>query len=309
MKSAASDLPTDGDQPRSLVAGLSASFPSFASDIKIAHSVFALPFAATALLLVPLQSLNWSQIVALLVCMIGARSFAMGMNRYIDRDIDARNPRTQQRSIPSGQLRAQFGLVWSTIFAAVFVAAAFSLNVLSGWLSLPVLGILTGYSFMKRISWLTHWYLGFCLGMAPVAVSVALTGSIFPQVVTLGIAVMFWTAGFDILYSLQDIDFDAKHKYHSIPALVGVPKAIAISKASFALMILALIATGLLYGHGGWLFYFAIAAVATILFYEHWLIREVKKTGSLSRINAAFFTANAWVSVLFYALVQLDYLF
>jgi 4-hydroxybenzoate polyprenyltransferase len=309
MKYAASGQPTEtapSNNRKVLSPGFLTSLLRFCKDIKIAHSVFALPFAASAVIMIPVPQLKISQIVFLLTAMIGARSFAMGMNRFLDRKIDGINPRTRQRQIPNGELSASHGLMWSLVSAIIFVASAFGLNTLSGILSIPVLFILCGYSYMKLLSWLTHWYLGFCLGMAPIAVSIALTGKIFPQVIAVGAAVMFWTAGFDILYALQDIEFDVKHRYHSVPAKFGARKSIIISQVCFAAMISALTVAGFLTVNSGPLYYCAVAAVAVILAFEHWLIRDVTITGKSSNINAAFFTANAWVSVIFYAVVQIE---
>jgi 4-hydroxybenzoate polyprenyltransferase len=278
----------------------------FAADIKIEHSIFALPFAATALSMLEFARISASQLIFLLFCMVGARSFAMGMNRFLDRDIDLKNPRTQARQIPSGQLSPTHGLLWSVAFGVLFVACAFGLNSLAGILSIPVLAILAGYSFMKRISWLTHWYLGACLGLAPIAVSIALTGWVRPEILALGIAVTFWTAGFDILYATQDVLFDVSHNFHSIPARIGVQRAVLISRGCFTVMVLCLIGAGVIYGKAGPLYYVGVGLVGSILAYEHWLVRDLRVTGQSAKLNAAFFTSNAWVSVIFYALAQLD---
>ncbi|MEZ4742541.1 MAG: UbiA-like polyprenyltransferase [Bdellovibrionota bacterium] len=286
---------------------LAASFVHFASDIKLAHSIFALPFAVTGMLLSTDKLPTVLQCVLLVVCMVCARSFAMGMNRYIDRDIDKENPRTMSRKIPSGQLSASAALRWSMFFGSLFIVCAFYLNTLSGILSLPVLIILLAYSYLKRISWLTHWYLGLCLGLAPVAVSIALTGSTNISVILIGVAVTFWTAGFDILYSLQDREFDSRSNLYSYPSRFGPWRSVLVSRFCFAVMILALSIAGF-FASMGEFYYSGVVLVAIILSYEHWLVKDVKKMGDSKHINSAFFTANAWVSVCFYVFVQLDFI-
>ena len=175
---------------------------AFAYDIKLAHTVFALPFVLATLVFV---NFNWhlGTIFWILLCMISARSFAMGMNRYLDRKLDALNPRTQKRLIPDGKLSPQAGLRWSLRFGVLFIFSAFQLNLTAAYLSPLVLVILGAYPFMKHLSWLTHWYLGACLGLSPLATSLALTGALSREVCLLGLAVMMWTAGFDILYALK----------------------------------------------------------------------------------------------------------
>lgn len=279
----------------------------FLKDIKISHSLFALPFAAVGLLFSVQSWPSSGQLLALLVCMVSARSFAMGMNRYLDRDWDRLNPRTAKRMIPDGQLSAQRGLTWSLLWGLSFVAAAFSLNSLSGFLSLPVLLILAGYSLMKRISWLTHWYLGFCLGMAPVAVSIALEQTVSPAVLLVGLAVCMWTAGFDILYALQDLGFDQGHDLKSVPSRFGPRRSLWISRLAFASMILCLGAAGVLQACGG-VYFAGVLIVAAILAAEHWMIKDAAETGESQRINMVFFNMNAWIGVVFYLLVQIDVL-
>jgi len=278
----------------------------FAKDIKISHSIFALPFAFSALLLKQIPGAHsLSQFVLLLVCMVSARSFAMGMNRYLDRQIDAINPRTKVRLIPSGQLSPNAGLFWSVVAATIFIAASFGLNNLAGILSLPVLLILGLYPFWKKISWLTHWYLGACLGLAPVAVGVAWGGQIYPVLVLLGLAVAFWTGGFDVIYALQDFDFDRRHGLKSIPAKLGPAKALVVSRLSFVVMVGLLVAIGQLITMGS-SYYFGVAIVAGILAYEHYLVRDAKNDGHSKNVNVAFFNMNAAVGVIYFVFCLLD---
>lgn len=277
----------------------------FFQDIKIAHSIFALPFAAVALLMIPLPENMLATLPCLLVCMVTARSFAMGMNRYLDRHIDKLNPRTADRLIPNGTLEAQFGLAWTLLMGLGFILTSFLISKLVGLLSFPLLLILAAYSLMKKLTWLTHWYLGFCLGLAPVAVSVALTGEASLPIILIGIAVMMWTAGFDILYSLQDQSFDQNKNLHSVPVKFGAVSAIYISRTSFVAMLLSLILCGIEAGFGV-PYFLGLLIISLFLAYEHWLVRDVLKHGFSKNINKAFFNVNAWVGVLFFAVVQID---
>lgn len=287
--------------------GFRASFVAFARDIKIAHSIFALPFAASALILAKLPMPGLRQAALLLVCMVTARTFAMGMNRFLDRQLDAQNPRTKMRKIPAGELRAERGLQWSLAAAAVFLLASFALSELAGYCAPILLAILAGYSLMKRLTWATHWYLGMCLGLAPIAVEIALRGAVSLPVIAVGTAVALWTAGFDLLYALQDLEFDREAGLNSFPAAFGPRKTLAVSRACFVGMLALLVATGIYDGLHG-LYYVGVAAVATILGYEQWIVRDARDTGKSSRINAAFFNANAYVSVVFLVFVVLDHL-
>lgn len=285
---------------------LGKSFGHFAADIKLAHSVFALPFAASAFFIgsIPLPSLKHT--ILLVICMVTARTTAMGMNRFLDRHIDLSNPRTRSRKIPSGQLSAFQSLFWSLMAAVLFVFAAVSLSPLAGYLAIPLLVVLIAYSWMKRLSWITHWYLGLCLGLAPMAIEIAMTGTLSLPIFLLGLAVTFWTGGFDILYSLQDMDFDKKLGLYSVPSKFGPAKAIWLSRISFCLMICLLSAVGLM-ANRGYVYFWGVFFVGVILIAEHWLVREAKHTGKSHHIGIAFFNINAWVSVVFFAFVALDY--
>ncbi|NRA44428.1 MAG: 4-hydroxybenzoate octaprenyltransferase [Oligoflexales bacterium] len=285
---------------------LQSSVPFF-KDIKLAHSVFALPFAAVALLMIPLPENILSIAPFLLICMVSARSFAMGMNRYLDRHIDRLNPRTADRLIPNGTLNPKHGLAWSLLMGLVFLGSAASISSVVGLLGLPLLVILAAYSLMKRFTYLTHWYLGFCLGLAPIAVSVALTSSVSFPIIFIGIAVMMWTAGFDILYSLQDQGFDRNEKLHSIPSKFGASAAVYISRISFLLMLGSLIVSGIM-ANFGTSYYLGLGVIALFLAYEHWLVRDVLQYGYSKNINKAFFNVNAWVGILFFVVVQIELL-
>ena len=284
---------------------LLASFAAFAKDIKIAHSVFALPFAISALVIGETGLPSVRQAALLLICMVTARSFAMGMNRFLDHEIDARNPRTKGRMIPAGKLAARHGLQWTAVAAAIFLLAAWFLSPLAGKCAPLLLMILASYSLLKRFTWATHWYLGVCLGLAPVAVNVALTGEAAAAVLCVGAAVALWTAGFDLLYALQDLDFDRAAKLNSVPARFGPSTTILISRANFVAMIALLVVAGRLAGMG--LTYdLGVVAVAAMLTYEQWLVRDAAATGHSKNLGMAFFNTNAYVSVLFLAFVLVD---
>ena len=280
---------------------------AFAHDIKISHSVFALPFVATGVLLAKIPTPSLSKMALILLAMVSGRSFAMGMNRFLDRHVDSGNLRTQVRAIPSGTLTASQCLFWSIFFGLIFICTAANLSPLAGWLSLPLLAVLASYSFMKRLSWLTHWYLGACLGLAPIAAQIALVGTVTMETICVAAAVMFWTAGFDLLYSLQDRVFDRSHGLYSVPAVFGHRAAIFASRFSFVAMILFL-------AFAGWatdrhMFYWiGLISVGFLLFWEHWLVRDAMVDGQSKKINAAFFNVNAIVSIAFYICVLVDVL-
>jgi 4-hydroxybenzoate polyprenyltransferase len=265
----------------------------FLSDIKIAHSIFALPFAAAALRFAHVGLPSFTQALQLLIAMVSARSWAMGMNRYIDRGIDLKNPRTAGRMIPRGELPAHHGLGWSLVWALIFIGTAFSLNKQTGLFSIPLLLILACYSYTKRFTWFCHWYLGLCLGLAPLAVSVALGTGVQPAQLLIGAAVMMWTAGFDIIYSLQDQEFDRRECLYSIPVRYGFKGALWISRLCFVTMVILLSAAGV--AESCSLIYFGgVTIIAAIMAYEHWLVREG------GNIDQAFFTVNSWVGIIFF---------
>jgi len=278
----------------------------FAADIKLSHTIFALPFAYAGLLLGNSPPLSLLLLGKFLLCMVTARSFAMGMNRWLDRHLDGQNPRTRGRAIPAHQLKASQVLFLSLLCGVAFIAFSFSFNLLTGWLSPLLLAILAGYSLMKRVSWLTHWYLGMCLGLAPVAANVAIQGRMPWPVCLLGLAILFWTAGFDILYASQDLEFDTRAGLHSIPARWGRAKAWWVSVGCFVTMISLLVAVGELTQRHT-LYHVGVTLMGGLLAYEIWLVREMAQGKPPSRLNQAFFTVNGWVSLLFYGFVQLDY--
>lgn len=286
------------------------SLRSFAIDIKLAHSVFALPFAAAAIPFLQadtLRAVSWKHFLLLLGCMIGARSFAMGMNRFLDRHLDSKNPRTKGREIPKGALSPGHSLAWSLTAGSLLVINSFALNPLAGWLSLPLLALLATYSIGKHFTPLVHWYLGMCLGFAPLGVQIALEGRVTLPVALLGIAVTLWTAGFDVLYSLQDMAFDRKYGLRSIPVALGVNGSLWMSRLCFAAMTTVLLVVKSVSERGGW-YLAGVAVVTAILLWEHWLVRDTDAEGRNPKINAAFFNWNAAVSICFFAFTFIDWM-
>jgi 4-hydroxybenzoate polyprenyltransferase len=267
--------------------------------IKFEHSVFALPFALTgALLAFRDGGYNSAEIggklVWIAVAMVGARSAAMAFNRLVDASIDGRNPRTKMRHLPAGMLSRGFGWGFVVAASALFFVAAAALNPLCLKLAPVALGIVFCYSFTKRFTSFSHLVLGFSLGIAPAAAWIAVRGSLDPRILWLTAAVTFWTAGFDVIYSCQDFDFDRSEGLFSVPRALGIAGALRAAQGLHILMIFCLLA--LVYSlHLGALALAGVAAIVALLIYEHSLV----KADDLSRVNAAFFTMNGYVSMLF----------
>jgi 4-hydroxybenzoate polyprenyltransferase len=268
--------------------------------IKFEHSVFALPFALTGALLAFRQAgygyaPAGRKILWICLAMVGARSAAMAFNRLVDAPIDARNPRTRLRHLPTGLVSRGFAWIFVTGSAAVFFLAAGALNSLCLRLAPLALGLVFFYSFTKRFTSFSHLVLGFCLGVAPAAAWIAVAGSLDPRILWLTAAVTFWTAGFDIIYSCQDYEFDGEEGLFSIPRWIGIPRALFAARGLHVLMVLCLLAL-VLSLHLGVLALAGVASIAALLVYEHSLV----KPNDLSRVDAAFFTMNGYVSVLFF---------
>jgi len=267
--------------------------------IKFEHSVFALPFALTGALLAFREDAYRTPGLAaklawIVVAMVGARSAAMAFNRLVDASIDARNPRTKMRQLPAGTLSRGFAWCFVAAAAAIFVLAAAALNPLCLMLSPLALAIVFGYSYTKRFTSLAHLILGFSLGIAPAAAWIAIRGSLDPRILWLTAAVTCWTAGFDIIYSCQDFHFDTAEGLFSIPRVVGIAWSLRLAQVLHLSMVCCLAALVAQF-HLGALAMAGIAAVAALLVYEH----SIVKPNDLSRVNAAFFTMNGYVSVLF----------
>ncbi|MGB9587938.1 MAG: UbiA-like polyprenyltransferase [Armatimonadota bacterium] len=272
--------------------------------IKFEHTVFALPFALTGALLardcVPdLRTLGW-----ILVAMIGARSSAMAFNRIVDLRYDMLNPRTANRALPRGNLKVWEVSAFTVISAGVFFFAAWKLNPLAFALSPVALAVILGYSYTKRFTALSHLVLGLALGIAPTAAWIAVTGRLEYAPVILSIAVMFWTAGFDIIYSFQDIEFDREQGLFSIPAMLGTSKGLVISRLFHIVTPVMLVLFGIVLRLGT-IYYVGVLVVALLLVYEQTLVRP----DDYSKVNAAFFTVNGIVSIGYFVFTAVDMVF
>jgi 4-hydroxybenzoate polyprenyltransferase len=271
--------------------------------IKWEHSVFALPFALTGAMLAahgwpPARPLAW-----IVVCMVAARSAAMAFNRWADADLDAANPRTRIRAIPAGLLTRGFTAGFTIVMSAIFLFAAARLNRLTLLLSPIVLAVLFFYSWTKRFTRWSHLFLGLSLGLAPAGAWIAIRGSLDPRILVLTAAVLFWVAGFDVLYACQDEAHDRSVGLWSIPATLGTTAAFNIARAMHLIMLALLVSLALLF-HLGALAFVGIAAVAALLLWEHLIVSPT----DLSRLNAAFFTMNGVISVIFFVFIAADLL-
>jgi len=271
--------------------------------IKWEHSVFALPFALCGAMLAANGLPSIHQLGWIIVAMVSARSAAMAFNRLADATIDAANPRTQTRALPAGTLTPAFVTTFVVISSAVFVLAASQLNRVTLALSPVALAIVLLYSYSKRFTRWSHLMLGFALGIAPAAAWIAVRGSLDPRILLLTAAVTFWVGGFDVLYACQDYEFDQRAGLHSVPRYVGIRRALLTSRLFHMLMLLLLISLVIVFGLGK----FAMAGVlvvAMLLAYEHSLV----SADDLSKLNAAFFTMNGVISVVFFVFLAGDLL-
>ncbi len=286
---------TPGQSPGSSVRQAWSKLRITLEMIKVEHSVFALPFALTGAMLAAQGWPRWRQVFWIVVAMVGARSAAMAFNRIADREFDARNPRTEKRALPAGHLTLGFAAAFTAVSAALLVLAAWELNPLAFKLSPVALALLLLYSYTKRFTLLSHIVLGMCLGLSPVAAWIALRGDVSWSVILLGVAVTLWVAGFDIIYACQDVAFDRAANLHSIPKKFGIAAALYASASLHVLMLALLVIVAQMSGLG-WLALAGLMLVAALLAYEHLLV----KPSDLSRLNAAFFTINGYISVLFF---------
>jgi 4-hydroxybenzoate polyprenyltransferase len=283
------------------MAGLWAKTRTTLEMIKWEHSIFALPFALTATLLAAHGLPALRTVVWILVAMVSARSSAMAFNRWADADIDAANPRTRTRAIPAGLLSREFVLAFTLLMAALFVIAAAALNRLTLYLSPLVLVVLLGYSYMKRLTRWSHLVLGLALGLAPAAAWIAVQGSLDPRILVLTAAVTLWVGGFDVLYACQDYEHDCAAGLHSLPQAIGIPAAFWAARIMHLLMLALLAWFARLFGFhmAGWM---GIGAVAALLAYEHAIVSP----RDMRRLNAAFFTMNGVIAMVFLLFVAAD---
>jgi 4-hydroxybenzoate polyprenyltransferase len=270
--------------------------------IRFSNSLFALPFALLAAVMAWSANarsrlpFRWLDLAGILVCMVTARGAAMAFNRLADRRLDAANPRTQRRHLPAGMLSVRSATLFTVVCSLGFVAGTLLFlpgNPLPAVAALPVLGFLFAYSYSKRFTMLAHAWLGAALMMAPLGAWVALRAELAWAPLVLGLAVLLWVAGFDIIYACQDVEFDRRMRLHSVPARFGIGRALRIAAACHLGMVILLAALPLVYPRLGRIYLAGVGAMTLLIIYEHWLVRE----DDLSRVNRAFFHVNAVVSL------------
>ncbi len=271
--------------------------------IKFSHSVFAFPFAFTAALIAAEGIPAVYQIFWITVAMVSGRTGATGMNRIIDRKIDAMNPRTENREIPKGIIKTREALLFTTISFAILLLAAYKLNPLCFKIAPLVIFVLFTYSFTKRFTWLCHVVLGIALSLAPLSAWIAVRGTFDFEILPLCLAVMFWVAGFDVLYGMQDMEFDKKQGLHSIPKAFGIDNSLWISRAFHLITIGLLISLVPIFNLSN-IYLIGILAASGLMLYEHSLV----KATDLSKLNMAFFNMNGYISITIFIFTLFDYL-
>lgn len=269
--------------------------------IKFQHSIFALPFAYLGAFLAEMRIPSFLTLFWITLAMVGARSFAMAMNRLIDKEIDRRNPRTAERALPKGLLQNSNVLIFSLVSLTLFLVAVYNLAPICRYLWPLVVIPFVVYPYTKRFTWFSHFVLGLCLGLAPVGAWIGVTNSVAVEPLLLGVAVLCWVAGFDIFYAIQDMDFDREYSLHSIPANFGLGTSLALTKILHSTAIVFLVWTGVRLDLGI-IYFIGVFVTGLLLAYENSII----KTNDLSRLNMAFFTMNGVISVLMFCFVAIE---
>lgn len=276
----------------------------YLSLVTFAHTIFAMPFAFIGFFLAVTTTdykFDWIKLVLMVLCMVFARNSAMAFNRYLDRDIDAKNPRTKQRDIPSGRISAAAALTFTIVNCLLFITATLFINRLCFYLSPVALFVVLGYSATKRFTALCHMVLGLGLALAPIGAYLVVTGHFALTPLFFSFSVLCWVSGFDIIYALQDVDFDQHEHLHSIPAYLGKTRALWLSSFLHVLSA-AFVVMPVFFTHVGIPYYIGIAFFCSMLIYQHLLV----KPNDLSRVNFAFMTTNGIASVVFAALFLID---
>ncbi len=273
----------------------------FLEMIKFPHTIFALPFALTSAVIASNGIPELKKLLWIIVAMVGARTGAMSFNRLVDMHIDAKNPRTKDRPLPRGLISKEAVIFYTLISFLILIFSAYMLNKLCFYLSPIAIIILAGYSLTKRFTHYSHIVLGLALSGAPLGAWIAIKGEVGTMPIVLSLAVLFWVAGFDILYALQDYEFDKKEGLHSIPVKFGLKKSIIISRVFHFLMILLLVYIYFLDSFGI-IYIIGLAVISVLLVYEHSLVKE----NDLSRLDLAFFNMNGYISVLFFIFTVVD---
>lgn len=281
------------------MATLTEKLAVIAADIKLAHSVFALPFALLATFMAAGGWPPWDSLLLILICMVLARTTAMGANRLIDAGIDAANPRTAGRAVPAGRVSVSFyvGVLALCVAGFILATAGFWWIHRNPWpvvLSLPVIAFLVGYPLMKRFTRFCHYYLGAALGLAPICAWVAIAGELAWEPAIMGLGVLFWTAGFDVLYACQDYEVDVKSGLFSVPSRIGIPRALMVARLSHVLAAGMFVLLWWASPQLEWIFAGGLGAALVLLAYEHSLV----KATDLSKLNLAFFTMNGVISTI-----------
>lgn len=269
--------------------------------VKFSHTIFAIPFGLSAVFIIEKGFPSWEKIFWILVALVSARTAGMAFNRFVDRPIDAKNPRTKDWPSAKGEVRPNEIMALGLISSIIFIFSAYKLSMLAFWLSPVVILLLLLYPAGKRFTSYVHLILGLVYFLIPIAVSIALKGSIEISAIFLGIAMAFWVAGFDILYALQDYEFDKSFGLYSIPVKYGIKNAILISRTFHFITFICLILTGVFAGLS-YIYFTGVFILSGFLVYEHLLIKE----NDLSKINKAFFTVNGFISIIFSIVVLLD---
>ncbi len=276
----------------------------YLSLVTFSHTIFAMPFAFIGFFLAVTTThhpFEWPKLLMMVMCMVFARNSAMAFNRYLDRDIDAKNPRTQQRDIPAGRISARNALIFTVINCSLFIATTWFINPLCFYLSPVALLVVLGYSATKRFTALCHMVLGLGLSLAPIGAYLVVTGEFNLTPIFFSLSVLCWVSGFDIIYALQDEDFDRSQHLHSIPAYLGKVRALNLSTLLHVFSALFIMMPALV-THVGFLYYIGIAFFCAMLIYQHLLVKPT----DLSRVNFAFMTTNGIASVVFAVLFLLD---
>lgn len=305
---------TPESAPEPAARGLWATLVHYASLVRLGHTIFGLPFTLASGVLAHRASLaglgdgdgmTWLEFVLIIVAFTGARTAAMGFNRIVDRRFDAANPRTRDRELPAGKISLAAAWTLTLVAAAVFVGASAMLGPVASMFAPPCLVIIGGYSLFKRFSSGSHLALGVALSLGPAGAWVAVTGGLegFVLPAIMMVAVGSWVAGFDVIYSLQDAEFDRDAKLHSIPVALGVRGALVVSAMLHLVTVAALVGLHW-FAELGWPHLLGLGAVTAILFYEHWIVRP----SDLSRIDKAFFDLNGWISIVYFAALLGDVL-
>ncbi len=269
--------------------------------IKFEHTIFALPFAFTGAVLAADGLPPWRTVFWIAAAMFGARSAAMGFNRWADRDIDAQNPRTKTRALPMGLVTPAQVAVFTAVSSILLVLSAWMLNPLSFYLSPVALAVVFFYSYTKRFTYLSHAFLGLAISLSPIGAWIAVTGKLEPPALVLGAAVLFWLLGFDVLYALQDMEFDRKAGLHSIPERFGIRRSLWISRASHAVTMTALLWLSITLSLG-WLYLAGVFIALCLIVYEHTLVKE----NDLAKLDIAFFNMNGYISVTVFLFTLMD---